>query len=89
LIDRYFLDPPKDWEYDAEYISSVIEAFKFEKDDPNTGHRRVDSVRWGVYYGMDAEHLAKKHDAPISEIKFMISVLQQSNRIPKQEYSDA
>jgi len=38
---------------------------------------------------MDAEHLAKKHDAPISEIKFMISVLQQSNRIPKQEYSDA
>ena len=88
LADEYGLQVKDDYREDYWYTKKLLNAFAYEPGNPQTGYRRFNSVRCGVYYDAPASHLAMKLDMPETAVKFMIDVLRHSGRLWHQEYSD-
>ena len=88
LADEYGLQLKDDYREDYWWTKKLLNAFAYEPGNPQTGYRRINSVRWGLYYGAPAGHLAAKHDMHENAVKFMIDVLRHSRRLPHQEYPD-
>ena len=81
LADEYGLQVKDDYREDYWYTKKLLNAFAYEPGNPQTGYRRFNSVRCGVYYDAPASHLAMKLDMPETAVKFMIDVLRHSGQI--------